>query len=240
MSDRFMCISETSIGRAWEAAVLHTWRKGSIVPTEYGERSKDVIGCIEVTDPMSQPIIHRAAFAWHVKDSYTREILEGIEDHRVGKDWWYTYHQRLFGYPAGVDGYPQPPFIDQVDYIVKKLSKAPHTRRAQAITWLPVHDPWKDDPPCLQRVWCRVVDGRLEFHTYWRSRDLWKAWWLNVYAFTKMQKMLADKLGYEVGRYVDISSALHIYERDWEQVEKNFVKICETRKEKDRYIWDRD
>lgn len=240
MTDRFMCITETSIGRAWEAAVLHTWKKGMIIPTEYGEKSKDVIGCIEVLEPLSQPIVHKAVFAWHKKDSYTKEILQGIDDGRIGKDWWYTYHQRLFGYPAGPDNYPEAPFIDQVDYLVRKLSKVPYSRRAQAITWSPAHDRWKDDPPCLQRIWCRVIDRKLEFHTYWRSRDLWKAWWLNVYAFTKMQKMIAEKLGYDVGRYVDVTSALHIYERDWKQVEDNFVRICETRDEKDRFFWDKE
>jgi len=234
-----MCVTADSIGRAWEAAVLYTWKYGSVVPTEYGELSKDVVGCIEVPKPLGQPVIHKAVFAWHRKDQYTKEILEGVGDHRIGKDWWYTYHQRLFNYPAGPESYPSPPFIDQVEYVVEKLKKVPHSRRAQAITWSPAHDPWKDDPPCLQRIWCRVIDEDLEFHAYWRSRDLWKAWWLNVYALTRMQKMIADRLGCGVGRYVDISSALHIYERDWQQVE-NFERICNTREEKDRYLWDRD
>ena len=239
MTQRFMCITADSIGRAWEAAVLYTWKHGSVVPTEYGELSKDVVGCIEITKPLGQPVIHKAVFAWHRKDQYTREILEGVDDDRIGKDWWYTYHQRLFNYPAGPESYPSPPFVDQVEYIVEKLKKVPYSRRAQAITWSPVHDPWKDDPPCLQRIWCRVIDQNLEFHAYWRSRDLWKAWWLNVYALTRMQKMIAERLGCGVGRYVDISSALHIYERDWQQVE-NFERICNTREERDRYLWDRD
>jgi thymidylate synthase len=240
MTSRLMCVREQSIGRAWESAVLDTWYKGSEIYTEYDEKSKDVVGCIEVLDPLSQPVVHKAVFAWHRKDGYTREIMEGIEDGRIGKDWWYTYHQRLFGYPAGSEGYPSPPFIDQMDYIVEKLKKTPYSRRAQAITWSPVHDRWVEDPPCLQRVWCRIIDGSLEMHTYWRSRDLWKAWWLNVYAFTRMQKAMAEKLDCEVGRYIDISSALHLYERDWDQIRENFVKICETRDERDRYFWDKE
>lgn len=240
MSDRFMCISRKSIGQAWEAAVLHTWEHGSILETEYGEKSRDVVGCIEVLEPLSQPIVHKAVFAWHRRKGYTEEVLRGVEDHRIGKDWWYTYHQRLFNYPAGSDGYPEAPFVDQIEYIVEKLKEKPFSRRAQAITWSPVHDAWKDDPPCLQRVWARVVDGKLEMHSSWRSRDLWKAWWLNVYALSKLQKLIADRLGVEVGRYIDMSSALHIYERDWDQVENNFVKICETREEKDRYLWGKD
>ncbi len=240
MSDRFMCVTSKSIGQGWEKAVINTWKNGTIVDTEYGEKSKDVVGCIEVLEPLSQPIVHKAIFAWHRRDGYTKEILEGIEDHRIGKDWWYTYHQRLFKYPAGADDYPQEPIIDQVEYIARKLKNVPYSRRAQAITWLPAHDPWKEDPPCLQRIWARVIEGKLEMHTYWRSRDLWKAWWLNVYALTRLQRKIADRLDLEVGRYVDVSSALHIYERDWEQVENNFIKICETRGEKERFFWDKE
>jgi thymidylate synthase len=54
-------------------------------------------------------------------------------------------------------------------------------------------------------------------NTHWRSRDLYKAWFMNVYALTDLQRSIAqavsEKIGQEVfvGRYVDISDSLHIY-----------------------------
>ena len=62
-------------------------------------------------------------------------------------------------------------------------------------------------------------DGRmcLNMNTHWRSRDLYKAWFMNAYAFTELQKKIAGeiskKIGKEVsvGRYCDISDSLHIY-----------------------------
>jgi thymidylate synthase len=54
-------------------------------------------------------------------------------------------------------------------------------------------------------------------NTHWRSRDLYKAWFMNVYALTDLQRSIAQaisqRIGQEVfvGRYVDISDSLHIY-----------------------------
>jgi len=93
-------VEEKSIGTAWESLVKECWTDGRTFETEYGEKSKDLSpGIAYVVDPLSEPKIHRAVFAWHRKDGYAREILEGNEDHRIGKDWWYTYHQRLFEWP---------------------------------------------------------------------------------------------------------------------------------------------
>ena len=112
--------------------------------------------------------------------------------------------------------------MNQIQYIIDALSKVTHTRRAQAITWMPTADPATDDPPCLQRIWCRLVaDGAdgfiLNMNTHWRSRDLYKAWFMNVYALTDLQRTIAERISEKinkpvaVGRYVDISDSLHIY-----------------------------
>ncbi len=52
---------------------------------------------------------------------------------------------------------PFPP-VDQIQYIIDSLTKAEYTRRAQAITWMPTADIHTEDPPCLQRIWCRLVE----------------------------------------------------------------------------------
>jgi thymidylate synthase len=53
--------------------------------------------------------------------------------------------------------------IDQIEHIAGQLAKAPHTRRAQAITWKVWEDRSCDDPACLQSVWCRITGEELGF-----------------------------------------------------------------------------
>ena len=103
------------------------------------------------------------------------------------------------------------PKINQIEYIVQKLKKSPYSRRAQAITWRPLIDPYHEDPPCLQRIYMRVKNGKLIMQTTWRSRDLFRAWEANVNGMIRIQKSVADQLGVEMGHYLDFSNSLHIY-----------------------------
>jgi thymidylate synthase len=106
------------------------------------------------------------------------------------------------------------PRINQVDQAIQQLRENPHTRRAQAITWRPYVDPFVEDPPCLQRLYFRVKNGKLLLETCWRSRDLFKAWEANVNAMIRIQKSVADELGLETAEYVEFVNSLHIYGKD--------------------------
>jgi len=112
--------------------------------------------------------------------------------------------------------------FDQMDYIVKKSVNAFYSRRTQATTWIPTADPPTHDPPCLQRVWFRIAEDEngepvLNMNTDWRSRDLYRAWFMNAYALTDLQGKIAMKISeawgrkVKVGRYCDKSDSLHIY-----------------------------
>jgi thymidylate synthase len=125
--------------------------------------------------------------------------------------------------------------VDQIQHIIDALSQVTHTRRAQAITWMPTADPQTDDPPCLQRIWCRLLAGQqgwvLNMNTHWRSRDLYKAWFMNVYALTDLQRLIAEQIARKlnepvsIGRYVDITDSLHIYGSYFEEVAKEVEKM---------------
>ncbi|MHC4326335.1 MAG: thymidylate synthase [Planctomycetota bacterium] len=224
-------INAGCLPEAWEKAVLAVWDKGLDVKTQYDKSqdppSKDATAMISVSDPYAEPRIHKNFPGGPEElESYRQEVVNGIHDHWInptaGK-WTYTYHERLFSY-CPVEDIRDPdspkPFrkIDQIQYIIDYLSKAGHSRRAQAITWMPTADPPTDDPPCLQRIWCRLLANEagelsLNMNTHWRSRDLYKAWFMNVYALTDLQKKIADGIAekrgepVKVGRYVDISDS---------------------------------
>ena len=64
--------------------------------------------------------------------------------------------------------------------------------------------------------------------------DLYKAWFMNVYALTDLQKVIAEavarKIGkpVQVGRYVDISDSLHIYGSYFNEVEPEIEKMRQS------------
>ena len=269
-------ITAACLPEAWEKAVLAVWEQGFDVKTQYDKPedppSKDATVMITVTDPFGEPRIHKNFPGGPEElEAYRQEVVHGIHDHWVdpaaGK-WTYTYHERLFAYcPVENlrDANTPKPFgaVNQIQYVVDCLARAGRSRRAQAITWMPTADPQTDDPPCLQRIWCRLVAdeaGRLtlNMNTHWRSRDLYKAWFMNVYALTELQRLMAEEISKKrgvpvrVGRYVDISDSLHIYgsyfheatveiekmqntpytERAWESTHPAFEMMTQEAREK--------
>lgn len=223
-------IRARTIAEAWEKAVLACWNEGIEVPTEYDEKSKEILGLlIVVEEPFSEPRIHKGDLHVAVRGSlqkYVKEVLEGTLDWAVkeGKIH-YTYHERLFNYPLGE--------INQINYIIEKLNRVGFSRRAQAVTWIPEKDMCAESPPCLQRVWCTIRDGMLVMHTSWRSRDIFRAMHMNMLVMTELQKNIADKLGVNVGPYLDFSNSAHIYEKSYSDVER-FISVLEKKKAEPR------
>ena len=264
-----LSVSGANIPLAYEQAIREVWEKGVSVRTEYDRPedppSRDATVMITVEDPFAQPRFHRAfADGLGGLSEYVMEVVYGAHDYWVKPKaeilkgvestdtrWTYTYHQRLFEYEI------EDQIVDQVGYMVDRLSKTPYTRRAQGITWNTKLDPPTDDPPCLQRIWGRLIeddDGVLVFNmnTHWRSRDLYKAWFENVIALTTLMKKIAERVSerasrpVRVGRYVDISDSLHIYgsyfrelEGDPEKGIKSFFDLLASRSFEDR-TWTSD
>ncbi len=244
-----IAITADCLPEAWEKAVLAVWDSGLEIKTQYDKPedppSKDATVIVTVTNPFTEPRIHKNFPGGPVElEAYRQEVVNGIHDHWIdpaaGK-WTYTYHERLFAYCPAEDirnaGSPRPfKKAEQIQYIIDNLSQAAHSRRAQAITWMPTADPQTDDPPCLQRIWCRLAADKngalsLNMNTHWRSRDLYKAWFMNVYAFTELQRIIAEEISKKinqmvaVGRYVDISDSLHIYGSYFDVVDKEVEKM---------------
>jgi len=241
-----LAVTGHTLPEAWEKAVLACWRDGVAIKTEYDKPgdppSRDCTMLWTVEDPFAEPRIHRA-FPGGLEDLevYRQEVVDGVHDHWIcpeeGK-WTYTYHKRLFAYD--IEGET----VDQIAAVVDRLARTGHTRRAQAITWNPKLDAPTDDPPCLQRLWFRMLeDDRgglvLNMNSHWRSRDAYKAAYMNVFALTDLQRVVAGRVAAKtgravrVGRYADLVDSFHIYGSYFSEFE-GFLKMVEKRSFEER------
>jgi thymidylate synthase len=232
MSSRIIFVEAENLPEAWENSLFQLAERGVVIDTEYGERSIDAPAVILVKEPFSEPRIHlKGIVAGSLKGllEYVDEVVRGIHDHLVEK-LEYTYHERLFSYRL-----PSGEIIDQIRRVIEKLKKAPYTRRAQAITWQPWRDLSSEHPPCLQRLWFRVINERLVLHAHMRSNDALKAAFMNMYAFTELQKYVAERVGVELGYYMHIVDSYHVYERDWKWFYK-FIEQIKTGESREKWI----
>jgi thymidylate synthase len=224
-----------NIAEGWERAVLAAWEKGARIRTQYDAEgdpeSRDIGLWLVVRDAFAEPRLHRAFPGGIVElEVYRREVVDGIHDHWINPDegmWEYTYHERLASYK--VPGIDEP--VNQLDYIVDALAKAPHTRRAQAITWQPWQDAGIHDPACLQRVWCRIFGDELVMNIHIRSNDAFKAAFMNMYAFTDLQRVISERVSERLGRrispgqYSHVADSFHIYGSDHAEFERFLESI---------------
>ena len=241
------------LARAWENSLIAVHEHGCDVKTEYDKPedppSKDCSMTVVVQDPTAEPLIHKD-FPGGLEDlqEYSMEVLDGIKDHlvRASADdaadtrWEYTYHQRLFAYQ--VPGHDA--VYDQIELVADKLAAAPHTRRAQAVTWQVWEDNICYDPACLQSVWCRMLpDGDtwyLNANVRFRSNDAYKAAFMNMFALLKLQarlcRMVAERSGLTVrpGRYVHQADSYHIYGSYFHEFEERFLGGLQKRSFEER------
>jgi len=239
-------VEADSIARAWEESLIELSRRGCDVKTQYDKPddppSKDATMIITVTDPLGEPMIHKD-FPGGPEElqEYVMEVCEGIKDHLVRDPlnpedhrWEYTYHQRLFAYEV-----PTLKPFDQIEALCQKLAKAPHTRRAQAVTWKVWEDNECYDPACLQSLWCRVTETNgepvLSMNVRFRSNDAYKAAFMNIFALVEMQKRIADRVAeisgraVKLGRYCHLADSYHLYGSYFREFESRFLGALEKR-----------
>jgi len=234
------------IARAWEESLIELNHKGCNIHTQYDKEgdppSKDATMIITVTDPLSEPMIHKD-FPGGPEElqEYVMEVCEGIKDHLVRNRqdpsdtrWEYTYHQRLFSYEV-----PGLKAFDQIETVCRKLAEVPYSRRAQAVTWKVWEDNDCYDPACLQSLWCRIIeeDGErlLSLNARFRSNDAYKAAFMNIFALVQLQQSVAQRISeisgklVKVGRYCHMADSYHIYGSYFREFERRFLGALEKR-----------
>lgn len=121
-------------------------------------------------------------------------------------DVTYTYGERLRGWGAER--------IDLIEQAVAKLEADPHSTRSVLDLWDNRRDLASEEPPCLTQLTFNRLDGALCATGFYRSHDLFRAYFLNLYALRHLQREAAKRLGWRVGKLTTISAHAHLYEWD--------------------------
>ena len=172
----------------------------------------------------ANPFFHIVEAAWMLAGRndlkqltpYVKRMAEFSDDGGVtqpgayGKRWrgWATENDVGHGYV----------WVDQLDWVVKRLRANPGDRRVVIQHW----DPWVDtvaaeengaDVPCNISMLPWVMDGKLHLSIFNRSNDImWGLYGANAVHFSVCLEYLAGRLGLAVGTMTTFSNNFHAYE----------------------------
>jgi len=73
-----------------------------------------------------------------------------------------------------------------------------------------------EHPQCLRVIDTRIRNGRLHFHVYFRSWDLWSGFPANLAGIQILKEYVASEVGVEDGYLFAYSKGLHLYSTHWE------------------------
>ena len=212
----------------WEEAISFCMKEGMILKPEENANilTRDMCSKITLTGNAIRDIFSRNLHPKfptgkmhcevYIKE-YTREWIAEQKLKPEIEQFVYNYMDRLIN--RIVDGIN----LDQIRQLRKNMTHQGISRRHQIITWEPEKDMFSISPPCLQRIWIRVLDDdcNCEIHFDWRSRDLYGAWMSNyVGLFNMLEREIFKPLGLSVVKIVDNCNSLHIYEGDWLEASK--------------------
>ena len=100
----------------------------------------------------------------------------------------------------------------QIDKVVAMLKDNPQTRQAAISIYDGKEiDTYRNDTPCTYAVQFTVLDNKLNMSVYMRSNDLWYGFCNDQYCFSKLQELVSERTGYEIGTYYHFAHNLHLY-----------------------------
>lgn len=222
---------------------------------EYQMWTKDSPMFIMVSNPSKEPrLSERATISRKVADEYAENLLNGLAKDKENK-FDYTYFSRLRCYPDCIVRASLPNVtdseeelkklvdeisggkcvvkrIDQVNKAIETFKKDPTRRSVVMHTWIPMRDLEKftmqrkdTSSPCLVLIHPQIIENKLHFYVVMKTNDLFNAWPGNAYAFSGLQKYMAQEIGVEVGTYTHFSVAMQVYEDMFEQAKQKFPEI---------------
>jgi thymidylate synthase len=200
-----------TISDAWHRGLGVIWRQGAEITDERGTRIRELLSLqVVVEDPYQEMI--PAEYSWNEErlEEYAQQLLSG-----KNPGFEYTYGERLRAWHL-----PGMPALDQIEQVILRLKASANTRRATAVTWIAPVDAAKDEVPCMIVDDFKLRDGCLHLSIFFRSHDFAGAYPANLYGLARLLQYVSGQVGAEPGSISTTSASAHIYEHDWDWVDR--------------------
>ena len=210
---------------AWMKAVKTVLVSGKEISDERGSKTKEVLNLIIEIGNISDMNRQHSYWKGEKLDDYCNQLMD-----RKDKGFSYDYGNRFRGYfqekrLVDYDTHNNPHIlsnpVDQLQKVLLRLAENSNTRRAVMITFDPTVDHEKEDIPCILVVDFKIRNSSLHTTVFWRSNDIYGAYYPNVVAVSRIAKHVSEKLEIDLGTLTTHTASAHIYESDYESAERD-------------------
>ena len=212
-------IEANNIVEAYLKAVYTILTQGEEVITRHGKtyEVKLLVTEIENQELGTLPkVVINYLFDLNYLEKYVERVwLDSESIINIADKEGYSYGDELFnwGRRRNLD------IINQIDRVVNILRKDLSSRAAYCLLGSPM-DSGSKNAPCLVYLQFFIRHDELNIFYVFRSHDILRAFIPNLYAITKITKLVRKKLEekldkkIELGKITGVSVSAHIYERD--------------------------
>jgi len=105
-----------------------------------------------------------------------------------------------------------------LDYLINMIGDTPLTNQATIEIGVP-KDILLDDPPCLRVLSWKIVHGKLNLSSFWRSWDLGVGLPVNLCGLQLLNELIAIQSGVDTGKLICYSDGAHLYDYQYHYFE---------------------
>lgn len=217
-------VREDRIWKAWYKLLSYIRKTGILRPTGYGGQWQETYSLSVVIDNSEIDLnleddLDLIEFPESNNLPIDKEFLQNyipqiVEDGPYVEGVKYSYGQRMRSWFGR----------DQIEQVIQKLSSEIDAASAVISLW-DVEDHEKGGSPCLNHIWVRVVENRLQMWSLFRSNDMFGAWVANVAGLFYLQLHILRELNsrngwnLQMGYTATTSLSAHIYQDCFESVD---------------------
>ncbi|MCX8053192.1 MAG: thymidylate synthase [Armatimonadetes bacterium] len=195
---RSHCIVKESPLDAWRELVFRLVRFGHLAHLRKGDRQELQNVKVVILDPRPDDpgSLSKYNFAIDELIQYQQDMLNPD----LPPDQSYTYGSRIREYFG----------FDALSRFATRLRENPEDRDCYLALWDSRSDIDAEDAPCLVSLFFRVFDAKLTLTATYRTHNALDAWLKNVYGLIKVQEIVANETGIEMGPLTVISHSISI------------------------------